>query len=1305
MQRLTIPASLSLVLFLVAALPGFAIGASGDKSSVATLVKSGAVTSPSSFVYRWADLDQNSYAQTYADNYSYDDAIVTVTYETSDPTFTGHLSATNLKPNFAYQLKLVGKPEALFDPLTQGGDDIANEHIGYAGRWWEVAPGTGNRDDTYYEAHKNDPAYIFEAYLLFDFFLTDPDGGAELDFALDSSYHVLFWEWQGFQGSCDHPLKTTIVSGSSADPAYDTNVGPTEVGVYPQIQRLCNGLTVLPQAAYKCRILLTEESFHTTDGGWAPAMVNNNIEFNIGGGLFPPAIISEPAFTAGDENTVFWNSVIGALQYYVECSTSSDFSTDLVQVGPVGTLFHAFDGLTNGQIYYYHVKASDGTKADSAWSATVSSTQDATAPISSVGLLPPAYTGSSLSIPYISHDAIGEVDFVELYYRVGLGSYGRYGGTFNSSPINFIIPGDGDYDFYTMATDKAGNEEVAPDSPDASSTLISGAVPDPVGNPDYIDIGTLVSENQTVMGEAPHNMVGWGPTAPGTIGGGYGGIAPGSCRPVWSPTEFDLPHEPWADIDLDFGPVGGTKTLWVLYLDGASTDDQSYYIDSVFIGSIETGDPGENWYWHSFDASGYDGYHTLRIEATEPAGTYWLPYGQVAIDIISICGAEALFEALPVDANPIACGGSKAVNFHFTQGCEYIKGYTMRVRSSDGLSFDNTHVTVHDLIGPDNFTSSVTQNSADDWTITYSIDDISALPFGIPSDSDLFTIDFQGAANGTGQVIIESVTVDPILLVPDPVLDTAGATIIVDCAAPTGGFQINGGATATNDLDINLNNAVTDATPLQMRFVNDPDPWSGPEDGWVDYAEVYFWTLASGDDGARTVNAQYRDAMGMVLTTNAAIIYTTNGPAPVTALAVEPGNLKIVITWQDPADLDLASVEIWRGLWYDDDLSGASAYPEYSGLANDVIPTRPVSRAGALASPQWELAGTVQPGNETFTDVDGVGGLPRGIYYYEVFALDTEGFYGPRATTNVRATSYLLGDIDGDGQITVGSDITNGLALCYGTTDTDTGWNNECDVGPTDDYSGTGIPLPDDSIDFDDLMIYAVNFDTELNKNPVDIDAFARFVWTEIGDGTWSLSLVEHCADLKGLNLQADLSYGAVLSLSVGKMLAGQDCPVFLRNIDRNGLDVGLALLSDGARISGDGELLRITVTGGHVPTEVTVDARNSNNAVIPSDVKTAAANPEIPVMHRAFPNYPNPFNPSTRIDFELPATETVELAVFGLDGRRIVKLVDGTLPAGRHSVTWKGRDGSGGIVASGTYFYRLKAGAYTKTCKMTLLK
>ena len=267
------------------------------------------------------------------------------------------------------------------------------------------------------------------------------------------------------------------------------------------------------------------------------------------------------------------------------------------------------------------------------------------------------------------------------------------------------------------------------------------------------------------------------------------------------------------------------------------------------------------------------------------------------------------------------------------------------------------------------------------------------------------------------------------------------------------------------------------------------------------------------------------------------------------------------------------------------------------------------------------------------------------------------------------------------------------------------GYMNECDVGPTDDNSGTGIPLPDDYIGFEDLMILAVNFDTELTKSPSVGDAFAKFFWTEVETGTWSLVLAEPCGYLKGLNLKSDLPAGSVVSLSVGDLLAGQDCPVFLQNIDRHGLDTGLAMMSDGARIQGAGELLRVQIADGQALTNVTVDARSAGNGAIPCEVKIGTDIPDMPTKHQAFPNYPNPFNPSTRIEFELPATEQVQLSVFGLDGRRIINLVDGVMPAGRHEVIWTGRDDRGEIVAAGTYFYRLKAGTYTKTFKMTLLK
>ena len=85
--------------------------------------------------------------------------------------------------------------------------------------------------------------------------------------------------------------------------------------------------------------------------------------------------------------------------------------------------------------------------------------------------------------------------------------------------------------------------------------------------------------------------------------------------------------------------------------------------------------------------------------------------------------------------------------------------------------------------------------------------------------------------------------------------------------------------------------------------------------------------------------------------------------------------------------------------------------------------------------------------------------------------------------------------------------------------------------------------------------------------------------------------------------------------------------------------------------------------------------------------------------------NYPNPFNPETCIDFDLSATTDVRLTVYDLLGREVTTLIDSRLDAGRHSVTWAGRDEYGHSVASGVYFYRLRteSGAFAR--KMMLMK
>ncbi|HOZ02125.1 MAG TPA: FlgD immunoglobulin-like domain containing protein, partial [Candidatus Syntrophosphaera sp.] len=85
--------------------------------------------------------------------------------------------------------------------------------------------------------------------------------------------------------------------------------------------------------------------------------------------------------------------------------------------------------------------------------------------------------------------------------------------------------------------------------------------------------------------------------------------------------------------------------------------------------------------------------------------------------------------------------------------------------------------------------------------------------------------------------------------------------------------------------------------------------------------------------------------------------------------------------------------------------------------------------------------------------------------------------------------------------------------------------------------------------------------------------------------------------------------------------------------------------------------------------------------------------------------NFPNPFNPSTMICFELAAPGNVTLDIYNQKGQLVRTLVDSDLPAGRHQIEWNGKDSNGNNAASGLYFYRMHSGSYSSTRKMVLMK
>jgi hypothetical protein len=482
----------------------------------------------------------------------------------------------------------------------------------------------------------------------------------------------------------------------------------------------------------------------------------------------------------------------------------------------------------------------------------------------------------------------------------------------------------------------------------------------------------------------------------------------------------------------------------------------------------------------------------------------------------------------------------------------------------------------------------------------------------------------------------------------------------------------------------------------------------GTTTGLLAAGDLFTLVLTTADDGVVDVAVEsyrLRDPANMdIFADIGGVSFTVDCTEPpgVTDLTTAPGHQKVTLAWTMADASDVDHYEVWRAVWHTGD-NVTSAYPEYDDMAADKEPTWPANHAAVLTSSEWTLVNGALPGTSVgYVDVH----APRGIYYYEVYTVDAAGNFGPGSSPDNRATNYWLGDVDPslvyDGDVDV-QDISR-LGASYGFGGVHPFYNNHCDVGPTDDRSGLGIPLTDSTVGFEDLMIFAQNFGVVgPARQPAGGTDSPQLVWQRVDATTWSLLLAEPCTDLKGLHLTASLPEGATCSVTAGSLLAGQSSPGFAANAPDDGLNAGVALLGQGATIGGAGELLRV-VFSADVELQPRVTARDGANGDLAVSMTTEIT-PVTPLRFAAHQNFPNPFNPRTSIAFVLPESREVRLAVYSLDGSRVRLLADGALPAGPHTVVWDGLDERGQDVASGAYFYRLEAGPDSQVRKMLLMK
>lgn len=233
--------------------------------------------------YRQMDIDDNAYAGAFYQAYSYANARVTVTYQT-DPAngyFVGHIEGSGLKPNFAYQLKLAGKPVSGSRGWGAFGDDRASEAIGRAARWWNDSLQANSTDSDFNRLYDNAPANQRQTIYGYQFMgdvVTDAEGNVSANFDGSKALHIT---WQDKQNQHRDVDAGTFTIGSQTAPyyGYGQSVPVKNIKLWYEWQSGRSHAVRLPSGTYNVRFLITEESFHsglTLGGQWRTVLANED---------------------------------------------------------------------------------------------------------------------------------------------------------------------------------------------------------------------------------------------------------------------------------------------------------------------------------------------------------------------------------------------------------------------------------------------------------------------------------------------------------------------------------------------------------------------------------------------------------------------------------------------------------------------------------------------------------------------------------------------------------------------------------------------------------------------------------------------------------------------------------------------------------------------------------------------------------------------------------------------------------------------------------------------------------------------
>jgi hypothetical protein len=377
----------------------------------------------------------------------------------------------------------------------------------------------------------------------------------------------------------------------------------------------------------------------------------------------------------------------------------------------------------------------------------------------------------------------------------------------------------------------------------------------------------------------------------------------------------------------------------------------------------------------------------------------------------------------------------------------------------------------------------------------------------------------------------------------------------------------------------------------------------------------------------------------------------------------------------------------------------------------------------------------------------------RDIYRFVTFVRDASGNWSQVTAYNQnhnadRSTNYWLGDFtmdtdndcpsDGSSGAVEGADL--GIFTASYFKGANTGYQPRCDIGPETGYPqgenqiGKGIPMPDDSVNFWDLVPFSFNYYTtgfttyiiqpapttpsiagRLDEQPAVALCRATNQPINLRDEFTVVVSVSGNGQNEIKGLEAELVYDPevieFVASSSGEITAiNSELFEVTRPIDGTGNRLGMAAAALGPVSTLSGNFTLATVTfrwkgERTASTEIALSGVRMFDAYAnimngAGSVLSVNADGIVPTRYALYQNFPNPFNPSTTIQFDVKQTGHVVLRVYNTLGQNVATVVNSTMEAGRHSVIFDAAN-----LASGVYVYTIEVNDFSARYKMVLMK